>query len=97
MVFIYFKDKETGRVSSFVEKAFSTVEMAKNFLNTNNIATEINGIVTCIEEVEDYSFIAFIYHLYMVSEYGKEKALTDLQKTINKMIGDYLGKPKREC
>ena len=31
MVLIYYKDKETGKVLSFVEAAFSTVEMAKEF------------------------------------------------------------------
>ena len=40
MVLIYYKDKETSKVLSFVEAAFSTVEKAKEFLNTNNIITE---------------------------------------------------------
>lgn len=98
MVLIYYKDKETGKVLSFVEAAFSTVEMAKEFLNTNNIITEMDGVVTCIDEVDNDSLIAFIYHLYRTSGYEKEKALTDLQDTINKKIDEYrLGKLKREC
>lgn len=96
MVMIYFKSKKTGKVLNFVKETFLTVEQAKNFLNTNNVA-EMNSIVTCIDEVDDDSLIAFIYRLYLISEYEKEKALTDLQKTINEKIGDYLGKPKKEC
>lgn len=95
MVLIYFKSKKTGKVLNFVEETFLTVEQAKKFLNTNNV-TEMNSIVTCIDEVDDDSLIAFIYRLYLISEYEKEKALTDLQKTINEKIGNYLGKPKRE-
>lgn len=34
MVLIYYKNKETGKVLSFVEAAFSTVEMAKEFSGT---------------------------------------------------------------
>lgn len=96
MVLIYYKDKETGKVLSFVEAAFSTVEMAKEFLNTNNIITEMDGVVTCIDEVDNDSPIALFYHCYMNLKYEKEEALTDLQKTINKKIDEYLlGKPKR--
>lgn len=95
MVLIYFKSKKTGKVLNFVKETFLTVEQAKKFLNTNNV-TEMNSIVTCIDEVDDDSLIAFIYRLYLISEYEKEKALTDLQKTINEKIGNYLGKPKRE-
>lgn len=98
MVLIYYKDKETGKVLNFVEETFSSVEMANEFLNTSDIITEIGGVVTCIDEVDDDSLIAFIYHLYRTSEYEKEKALTDLQDTINKKIDEYrLGKLKREC
>lgn len=79
MVMIYFKSKKTGKVLNFVKETFLTVEQAKNFLNTNNVA-EMNSIVTCIDEVDDDSLIAFIYRLYLISEYEKEKALTDLQK-----------------
>lgn len=96
MVMIYFKSKKTGKVLNCVKETFLTVEQAKNFLNTNNVV-EMNSIVTCIDEVDDDSLIAFIYRLYLISEYEKEKALTDLQKTINEKIGDYLGKPKKEC
>lgn len=96
MVMIYFKSKKTGKVLNFVKETFLTVEQAKNFLNTNNVV-EMNSIVTCIDEVDDDSLIAFICRSYLISEYEKEKALTDLQKTINEKIGDYLGKPKKEC
>lgn len=49
MVLIYYKDKETGKILSFVETVFLTVEKAKEFLNTNNIFTEMDGAVTCID------------------------------------------------
>ena len=80
MVLIYYKDKETGKILSFVETVFLTVEKAKEFLNTNNIFTEMDGAVTCIDEVDDDSPIALFYHCYRILKYDKEEVLTDLQK-----------------
>lgn len=75
MVLIYYKDKETGKVLSFVEAAFSTVEMAKEFLNTNNIITKMDGVVTCIDEVDNDSPIAFFYQCYMKLKYEKRRSI----------------------
>ena len=55
----------------------------------------MDGVVTCIDEVDNDSPIAFSYQCYMKLKYEKEEALTDLRKTINEKIGEYLGKPKR--
>lgn len=88
MVLIYYKDKETGKILSFVEATFSTVEKAKEFLNTKNIITEMDGVVTCIDEVDNDSPIAFFYNRYIKLKYEKEEALTDLQKTIENRGGD---------